>query len=80
MINKKFGEKDDVHNKIMKGQYHNILNNYKKFTENLMKNYLTLKEKDDYMTILENKLSARIKELLVSAIKYSISFDQFYKL
>lgn len=72
MINEKFRSKDHLHNKIMKGKYHHILNNYKNFTENLMKNYLTFKEKDDYLTIVEIKLSARIKELLVSAIIYSI--------
>lgn len=74
MTSEKFRANDNVHNKIMKDKYHYILNNYKKFTENLMKNYLTFKEKDDYMTIVENKLSARIKELLVSLKKYLTSY------
>lgn len=66
MIGEKFRVRDDARCRAMKGKYLVMLNNYNKLSENLMKNYLTLKEKDDYLTIIENKLSARIKELYVS--------------
>lgn len=72
MINEEFRLKYDVRHRAMKDKYLVMLNKNNKLTENLMNNYLTLKEKGDRLTIIENKLRARIKELDVSAEIYWI--------
>lgn len=46
--------------------YSLTLDDYNKNTEDLKKNYLKLKEKDEALLILQKKSSTRIKKLSVS--------------
>lgn len=50
----------------MKDEYTSILEEYKQNTEDMAEEYKTLKRKNENMLVLQKKLNARIKDLLVS--------------
>lgn len=59
--------------------YNLILNEYKQNTENLMADYLKLKEKAGNLCILQAKLQTRIGHLLVCLVIYTCIIFNFTK-
>lgn len=50
----------------MKEDYNLILDNFKKITNDLMKNYVMLKEKEEYSLNEQKELKSQFENLLVS--------------